>query len=194
MKRRAHEGTAPCGQDALGAAVSRRAFLFGTGATLIWLQLPACDGLAGQRVRAELARHPRRVVARLSELEVGKALTFQYPVEHPAATVSLLKLGRPAGGGVGPDADVVAFSIYCTHQGGPLAGLFRADPPVVGPCPMHWTTFDLTRHGMVVSGHATSALPQILLETEGDQIVATGVMGLLYGAHDNHELPGPTQG
>ena len=38
---------------------------------------------------------------------------------------------------------------------------------------------------MVVSGHATLGLPQILLEIEGDEIVATGVMGLLYGHHDN---------
>ncbi|MBI1906526.1 MAG: arsenate reductase (azurin) small subunit, partial [Rhodocyclales bacterium] len=56
---------------------------------------------------------------------------------------------------------------------------------VLGPCPMHLTTFDLTKHGMVVAGHGTESLPQILLEVEGDDIYAVGVMGLIYGYADN---------
>ncbi len=177
-----------CAKYDLDTAFSRRAFLFGAGATLVWLQLPGCDGFPGGRVRAELASYPRQTIGALSQIELGKPAAFRYPVDHPAATAFLVKLGQPAGAGVGPDLDVVAFNAWCTHQGGPLAGRFRADPPIAGPCPLHWTTFDLTRHGMVVSGHATSGLPQILLETEGDAIVATGVMGLLYGEADNREL------
>jgi arsenite oxidase small subunit len=38
---------------------------------------------------------------------------------------------------------------------------------------------------MVVSGHATQGLPQIILELEGDDILATGVLGLIFGYHDN---------
>lgn len=34
---------------------------------------------------------------------------------------------------------------------------------------------------MIVSGHATASLARIALETEGDDIVAIGAMGLLYG-------------
>ena len=34
---------------------------------------------------------------------------------------------------------------------------------------------------MVVSGHATESLPQIVLEINGDDIYAVGVMGLVYG-------------
>ena len=181
-------GIPRCAAAGLQAAVSRRAFLFGTGATLVWLQLPGCAGLPGERLRAQVAEHPRMRVGRLSELEVGKPVAFSYPAEQPGALTYLMKLGQPAGGGVGPDGDVVAFNAVCTHQGGPLNGLFRADPPVAGPCPFHWTTFDLTRHGMVVSGHATTGLPQVLLEVEGDEIVATGVMGLIYGESDNQQL------
>jgi len=55
----------------------------------------------------------------------------------------------------------------------------------MGPCPLHLTTFDLTRHGMVISGHATDGLPQARLEVLGDDIVATGVTGLIYGVEDN---------
>ena len=47
----------------------------------------------------------------------------------------------------------------------------------------------MTRHGMVISGHATQGLPQILLELDGDDIVATGVMGLIFGYADNNENP-----
>jgi arsenite oxidase small subunit len=97
----------------------------------------------------------------------------------------LVKLGRPAGGGVGPDQDIVAFSTLCTHMGGPLGGQYRAPHKVVGPCPLHLTSFDLTRHGMVVAGQATESLPQIVLETRGDEIWATGVMGLIFGYHAN---------
>ena len=50
---------------------------------------------------------------------------------------------------------------------------------------MTQTTFDLTRHGMVVAGHATDNLPQVVLELEGDDIYAQGVLGLIYGYSSN---------
>ena len=74
-------------------------------------------------------------------------------------------------------------------MGGPLDGKFNTEIGVAGPCPLHWTLFDLTRYGMVVAGHATLGLPQITLELEGDQIFATGVMGLIFGYHDNNVDP-----
>ncbi len=164
---------------------SRREFLLGTGATLVWLALPGCED-AG--MRAMKSSYPRKRIGLVSELEVGASKAFTYPFDHPSALNFLIRLAEPAGGGVGPDRSLVAFNSFCTHQGGPLAGLFRANG-IAGPCPLHWTTFDLTRHGMVVSGHATSGLPQIVLETEGDDILATGVLGLVYGHHDNREIP-----
>jgi arsenite oxidase small subunit len=38
---------------------------------------------------------------------------------------------------------------------------------------------------MLVSGHATESLPQIVLEVDGPDVVATGVMGLLSGYSAN---------
>ena len=70
-------------------------------------------------------------------------------------------------------------------MGGPLQGTYKPEHQVLGACPLHLSTFDLTRHGMVVSGHATESLPQVLLETENDDILATGVMGLIYGYSAN---------
>ncbi len=70
-------------------------------------------------------------------------------------------------------------------MGCPLQGLYRPEHQVLGPCACHFTTFDLTHRGMVVIGQATENLPQILLDIEGDDIVAVGTLGILYGFRDN---------
>jgi arsenite oxidase small subunit len=38
---------------------------------------------------------------------------------------------------------------------------------------------------MIVSGHSTQSLPQVMLELRGDNIVAAGMMGLVYGYNVN---------
>ena len=63
-------------------------------------------------------------------------------------------------------------------------------PPVLprggqGPCPLHLSTYDVTRHGILVSGQAYQSLPQVLLELDGDDIYAVGMFGLIYGRYDN---------
>jgi arsenite oxidase small subunit len=50
---------------------------------------------------------------------------------------------------------------------------------------MHLSTFDLTRHGLVVAGHGTQSLPQVVLEADDDVLYATGMMGLIYGFSSN---------
>ena len=39
--------------------------------------------------------------------------------------------------------------------------------------------------GMVIIGQATENLPQILLDLDGDDIIAVGTLGILYGFRDN---------
>ena len=104
-----------------------------------------------------------------------------FPPENPISTFTMVKLGELAGAGIGEDQDIVAFSNLCTHMGGPLNGSYNPQHKALGPCPLHLTTFDMTRHGMVISGHATQTLPQAKLELFGDDIYITGVMGLIYG-------------
>ena len=152
------------------------------------------DLFAG-RVRAQDAerevaftRFDRQRIGKLSELKAGQPVVFHYPRETPHTAALLVKLGEPAGGGIGPDDDVVAFNSVCTHMGGHLDGTFHAKQNVCGPCPVHLTTFDLTRHGMVVAGHATAPLPQIVLEAEGDDVFAVGIAGLIYGYADNADI------
>ncbi|MBI3971097.1 MAG: arsenate reductase (azurin) small subunit [Chloroflexi bacterium] len=169
------------------AALARRALLFLSGGAVVTLAMPNClRGVAEARgLGLTMASYPRRKIGQLSALKVGQPVEFKYPFDHPNCTNFLYKLGVPAGGGIGPGQDVVAFNSLCPHQGGPLAGRLNTKYQVLGPCPLHLSTFDLSRHGMVISGHATEGLPQIVLALAGDDIYATGAMGLVYGFHHN---------
>ena len=170
-------GTRPC-------LINRRNFLLtgGIATTVIMVGIP---GLPQAQTPAVVATYPRKFITRLSELVVDEPFDFEYPDEGAYAESILIKLGREAGGGLGPERDVVAFNYTCTHQGGPLQGTYQAADKALGPCPLHLTTFDLTRHGIFISGQAYQSLPQVLMELEGDDIYAVGMFGLIYGRYDN---------
>lgn len=165
--------------------MDRRTFLLTSGAatTSVMVTMHTGEGLA--QVPALVASYPRKLIGKLSELNVDEPLDFSYPDEEAYSESMLVKLGRKAGGGIGPDQDIVAFNYNCTHQGGPLQGTYQAADKALGPCPLHLTTFDLTRHGMFISGQAYQSLPQVLLELDGDEIHAVGMFGLIYGRYDN---------
>ena len=181
MKKEKNSTAAP-------SCVTRRHFLMSSGGvTATGMILSAVPGMIGE-LRAEIIEHPRKKVGSLSGLKVDQPVIFNYPDKHPLYSLSfLVKLGAPAGGGIGPDKDVVAFSALCSHMGGVMAGIYRAADKIAGPCPLHLTTFDLTKHGMVVAGHATESLPQVVLELKGNDVFATGIMGLIYGKRDNRD-------
>jgi len=165
---------------------NRRTFLIGSGATIVGtLLLPALPGMNGKALAAQVARYPRMHIGSLSELKPGKPLRFKYPDNTASASSLLIRLGEPAGGGIGADRDVVAFNSRCTHMGTSLSRDYKAEHQILGPCSFHMSSYDLTRHGIVISGHATESLPQVLLETEGEDIYAVGLIGLIYGRYDN---------
>jgi len=165
--------------------VSRRHFLLTGGITVMTILL--VDGMIPGRGQAALqvATYPRKKIASLNQLALDTPVDFTYPRDDYYSASFVVKLGRPAGGGVGPERDVVAFNYLCTHMGGPLQGQYKAQYKIIGPCPFHLSTYDLTKHGMIVAGSGTESLPQVVLEVEKDDIYATGVMGLIYGYHDN---------
>ena len=170
---------------------SRRRFLAGAGTIDSVSLLPLPWQSSALAAKAKLVDYPRKVIGQISKLKEGAPTAAFYPGEmdnDPLSSIFLVKLGMPAGGGIGPDGDIVAYSAYCTHMGMVLHGTYKPSHGVMGPCPLHLTTFDLTRHGMVVAGHATESLPQIVLEADGDDIVATGVLGLLFGKNHNLSL------
>lgn len=178
----------PCGECMIATSgLDRRAFLFGAGAVVVSVFVP---GWGEHAFAAQRAEYPRRTIAKLSALNSDKPLSFRYPWDHPQCDCVLLHLKEAAGGGVGPRKNIVAFHTLCSHMGAEIpVAKFHGQIGIAGPCPMHLTTFDLTKHGMVISGHATQGLPQVILELDGDEIVAVGVLGLLYGFHDNRVEP-----
>ncbi|MEM7120230.1 MAG: Rieske 2Fe-2S domain-containing protein [Pseudomonadota bacterium] len=164
-----------------GPCVSRREALILGGSAVAVLAFLGHGASAQELVKSD---YPRKVIARLSDLVPGEALSFTYPTDDNENL--LVRLGEEAGGGIGADRNIVAFNTICPHMGGYMdATTYKPAHAALGPCPLHLTTFDLSRHGMVISGHATASLPQIVLELDGDKIVATGVMGLFYGYSRN---------
>lgn len=171
--------------------MSRREFLMysGSAAAVSIVPITLFPGTAQARMlEAEVTKYPRKLIGKLSKLKANKPVDFNYPDNGANSEAMLVNLGNvQAGGGVGPKRNVVAYSYLCTHQGGPLQGRYKAvgKHRVIGQCPFHLSTFDLTRHGIVVSGQAFQSLPQVLLEIEGDNIYAVGMMGLIFGRNRN---------
>ena len=179
--------TGPGGAEEAGGTpclMTRRSFLLlgGLTTTMVMVGIP---GLAEAETPAVVATYPRKFIATLSSLSVDEPVDFLYPDEGEYSESMLVKLGTRAGGGIGPERDVVAFNYTCTHQGGPLQDTYKPHDKALGPCPLHLTTFDLVRHGIFISGQAYQSLPQVLLELEGDDIYAVGMFGLIYGRFDN---------
>lgn len=179
------------------ACLSRRRFLLATGgatATTIFLAAQFSRTGIGEELLAEVAAYERKKVASLGDLKVDTPVSIFYPFDDLNSLSFIVKLGVPASGGVGPSSDIVAFSTLCTHVGGDLSKMektYLKEHKILGPCPLHLTTFDLRRHGMVVAGHATQSLPQVVLESDGKDVYATGILGLIYGKHDSADPPEP---
>ena len=127
--------------------------------------------------------YPRLKIASLADLPVGQPVDFRYPLEEHRNF--LVKLGTPAWDGVGPDGDIVAFNYMCSHMGCPLMGLYKPEHKMIGPCPCHFSQFDLAKNGSLILGQATQSLPQVLLQVDAGQVYAIAVSGLVYGYRDN---------
>ena len=165
--------------------LSRRKFLVAGGVTTTVMITMNPGTPFAQEVPATITTYPRKFIAKLSDLVLDEPVDFSYPDEGAYSDNMIVKLGVRAGGGLGPDNDVVAFNYACTHQGNSLNGSYKADTKSLGACALHLSTYDLTRHGILISGQAYQSLPQVLLELDGDDIYATGIFGLIYGRTDN---------
>jgi arsenite oxidase small subunit len=176
----------PCLTQPGQPCLSRRQFLAaGGGVTATVLLSSVFPGTAFGERKVRFTKYPAKKIATFGQLKTNKPVSFSYPYNDLHSSSFIVKLGTAAGGGVGRNRDIVAFNYLCTHMGGPMMGTYKAEHRVLGPCPFHLTTFDVTRHGMVVAGQATSPLPQIVLEVRGRDIYATGIVGLIYGYSDN---------
>lgn len=128
---------------------------------------------------------PKVLVANLTDLTLNKPIEFNYPLQETPNL--LVKLGATATGGIGPDSDIVAFSMICQHLGciygyvadGQPAACnpgYRAQGPV-GYCCCHGTVYNLAKGGAVLAGPSLRPVPQVILELDSStgDIYATGM-------------------
>lgn len=165
--------------------VSRRKFLIAGGVTTTVMITMNPGTPMAKEVPATITTFPRKFIAKMSDLKLDEPVDFTYPDDGAHSECMIVKLGVKAGGGLGSEDDVVAFNYACTHQGNSLSGSYKKDTKSLGACALHLSTYDLTRHGILISGQAYQSLPQVLLELDGDDIYATGVFGLIYGRKEN---------
>ena len=163
--------------------VGRRSFLKGglmTGAGVAAATVLGTDQAEAQTSLARVS-HPSTRLANLADLVVNEPLDIAYPDEDSPGV--LLKLGTPVQGGVGPDGDVVAFSVLCPHKGWQLA--YNPSDKTLN-CPGHFSRFDCEAAGQQVWGHATQNLPQLQLRVnDAGDVFAEGVDELIYGRLSN---------
>jgi len=162
--------------------VGRRQFLRGgivgaAGAAAATV-LPASQAKAQGLARVE---YPSNRLANVADLVVNEPMDVAYPdADSPGV---LLKLGQAVEGGVGPDGDIVAYSVLCPHKGWMLS--YSAADKTLN-CPGHHSRFDCEAGGQQTWGHATNNLPQFELrvDDQGD-VYAEGVDELIYGRLSN---------
>ena len=169
------------------ASISRRGFLkIGGGvAASVAIGLPelthAATSTPAVEGRVNLP-YQMKAISKAQKLQVNTPVSFSYP--DAASPCTLIKMGAPVPGGVGPDRDIVAYSILCTHMGCPVA--YDAERRLF-KCPCHFSIFDPENTGQMVSGQATENLPSVVLEynPKDDSVRAVAVEGLIYGRQSN---------
>ena len=157
--------------------VGRRTFLKGSvataGAVAMSTILPVNQ--------AKALNYPSNKLANVKDLKINIPVDINYPDNDSPGV--LLKMGTKVEGGVGPDGDIVAYSVLCPHKG---YGLNYDGNEKVFNCPGHYSVFDAEKGGRQVWGQATQNLPQFKLTvTSAGDIFAEGVDELIYGRLSN---------
>ena len=128
---------------------------------------------------------PRVKVANTSDLKVNQPITFNYPLDNEPNI--MVRLGKKAQDGVGPDGDIVAFSQICQHLGciygyvapgtSPSCDATYNTTGPVGYCCCHGSVFDLANGAKVTGGPSPRPQPQVILEYDSStgDIYATGM-------------------
>jgi arsenite oxidase small subunit len=115
---------------------------------------------------------PRMRLGNINSLEALKPLRFNYPLVNTPNI--LVKLGVKAENGVGPDGDIVAYSIICQHLGcyfgfqpagssPPCDASFQA-PVTEGYCCCHGGQYDFAQGAEVIGGPPPRPVPSVQLE------------------------------
>jgi arsenite oxidase small subunit len=165
--------------------VSRREFLKFTGgvaAGAASLPTKADAAAAATDAGSTVLPYKAKPVGKAGALAVNQAVNFTFP--DASSPCTLVKMGAPVPGGVGPNRDIVAYSTLCTHMGCPVA--YDAGQKVF-KCPCHFSMFDAEKGGQMICGQATENLPRVVLRynANDDGVTAVSIDGLIYGRQSN---------
>jgi arsenite oxidase small subunit len=115
---------------------------------------------------------PKIRVVNIRALGLLKPITFNYPLVNTPNLI--VRLGTKAENGVGPDDDVVSFSLICQHMGCyysfvPRSSSSKCNPHFKAPveegyCCCHGSAYDFTRNARVISGPAPRPVPRVILD------------------------------
>lgn len=111
-------------------------------------------------------KYPRQSVARIGDIPIGGVKLFRYP--NPKEQCVLVRTG---------ENDYVAYSQKCTHLSCAVY-YSRDDNQLI--CPCHNGRFSI-RDGAVIQGPPTRALPHVVLERSGEELIAIGMSGKMEG-------------
>ena len=105
--------------------------------------------------------HSEKVIATVGEIPVGGSKIFTYPTDVEPCI--LLRRSY---------SNYVAYSRLCTHQKCPI---FDQPGEDLLNCPCHGGSFSIV-DGSVLNGPPPKALPRVVLEQRGQDLVATAMM------------------
>lgn len=143
---------------------------------------------------------PKVKVGSLSDLKPLAPVLFNYPLTNEPNL--LVKLGVKAANGIGPDADIVAFSQVCQHLGciygfqskgsSPSCNKSYVMPVTGGYCCCHGSHYSFVDEGAVIGGPAPRPVPQVTLELDestGDIYAVAMGPPSIYGHSTGDETP-----
>lgn len=110
--------------------------------------------------------YPRQEIALAGDIPVGGAKLFRYPT--PQEQCLLIRTGED---------DYVAYSQKCTHLSCAVY-YSREENQLI--CPRHNGRFSI-HDGAVIQGPPTRALPHVVIERKGQELIAIGMSGKLEG-------------
>jgi len=162
--------------------VGRRQFLRGGALAAAGAAASTVTGGAAQATPANAqVDYPEGKLGNVGVWAVNEPMDINYPDENSPGV--LLKLGEAVEGGVGPDGDIVAYSVLCPHKGYYMS--YNSEDRTMN-CPGHFSRFDVEAGGQQVWGHATQNLPQFTLRVaDNGDIFAEGASDLIFGRPSN---------
>jgi len=162
--------------------VGRRQFLRGGALAAAGAAASTVTGSVAQASPANAqVDYPEGMLGNMGDLAVNEPMDINYPDSDSPGV--LIKLGETVEGGVGPDGDIVAYSVLCPHKGYYMN--YNSEDRTMN-CPGHFSRFDVEAGGQQVWGHATQNLPQFTLRVaDNGDIYAEGASDLIFGRPSN---------